>query len=86
VALNGRRNEAEQPVHGTGGLPGTRRRPCPLPEAERLSVRAGANFLCTVWFAVMSTNQTDPFRREQPAQETNMLSVPGVGVSATTVP
>ena len=49
-------------------------------------MRAELNFLCTVWFAVMSTKQTEPFSREQPVHETNMLSVPGTGVSATTVP
>ena len=86
VALKGRRNEAEHPVQRMGGLPGTRRRPWPFPEAERSSVRAGMNFLCTLRLATMSTKQVEPLRRVQPVQLTNMLSVPGVGVSATVVP
>src|SRR6185436_6427067 len=79
------RRETEQlPMQVSGGVSGAVMRPPPLPEAATLSVRAATNFLCTVRLAVMSTRQTEPFRREHPVQETNRLSVPANGVSATT--
>src|SRR5262245_28539004 len=85
VLLKGNRNETPHPVHGTGSLPGTKSLPCPLPEAEKFSVRARMNFLWTARLVVMSTKHTEPLWREQPVHPTNMLSVPKNGMSATTV-
>ncbi len=60
--------------------------PAPLPEAATLSVRALPNFSTTVRFAVMSTRQTEPLRREHPVQPAKLLSTPTCGVRATVVP
>ena len=69
VALKGRRNEAEHPVHRTGGLPGTTSNAHGRCLRRRgSSVRAETNFLCTVRLATMSTKQVEPLRRVQPVQ------------------
>ena len=60
--------------------------PAPLPEAATLSVRELLNRSTMVRFAVMSTRQTEPLRREHPVQPAKLLSTPVTGVRATVVP